>query len=67
MAISSMSELRDAYRPPAARAHQKVLDRLDGHARRFIELSPLCIISSIGADAVEIDASEDEANRERLY
>ncbi|MCY3586398.1 MAG: pyridoxamine 5'-phosphate oxidase family protein [Acidimicrobiales bacterium] len=50
MAISSMSELREAYRPPAARAHQKVLDRLDGHARRFIELSPLCIISSIGAD-----------------
>jgi len=50
MPIASTSELRQAYRPPAARAHQKVPDRIDGHSRRFIELSPLCIISSIGAD-----------------
>ncbi len=50
MPIASTSELRQAYRPSAARAHQKVLDRIDGHSRRFIELSPLCIISSIGAD-----------------
>ncbi len=50
MAISNLSELRETYRPPAARAHQKVLDRIDEHSRRFIELSPLCVISSIGAD-----------------
>ncbi len=50
MAISNVSELRETYRPPAARAHQKVLDRIDEHSRRFIELSPLCVISSIGAD-----------------
>ncbi len=50
MAISNLSELRQTYRPPAARAHQKVLDRIDEHSRRFIELSPLCVISSIGAD-----------------
>ncbi len=52
MTISSMPELREAYRPPADRAHQKVLDRIDEHSRRFIELSPLCIISSIGADGL---------------
>ncbi len=50
MAISNVSELRETYRPPVARAHQKVLDRIDEHSRRFIELSPLCVISSIGAD-----------------
>ncbi len=50
MAITSITELRESYRPPAPRAHQKVLNRLDKHSRDFISLSPFCVISSFGAD-----------------
>ena len=50
MAITNESELREAYREPNERAGQKVIDHLDEHCRNFIALSPLCIISSFGAD-----------------
>ncbi len=56
MAIESMSELREVYAPPAARAGQKVLDHLDVHCRNFIALSPFCVIASTGADG-RADAS----------
>ena len=50
MSIVSQTELRETYREPAPRAQQKVLDRIDRHARAFIALSPFCVISSLGAD-----------------
>ena len=50
MGIASQTELRQAYREPAPRAQQKVLDHIDRHARDFIALSPFCVISSLGAD-----------------
>ena len=50
MAIDSLAELREVYRPPAARAGLKVLDRLDVHCRNFIALSPFYVISSARAD-----------------
>ncbi len=46
MTISNREELRETYRPPAPRAEQKVLDRLDEHCRRFIALSPFCVLST---------------------
>ena len=52
MAITNNSELRTAYREPNERAQQKVLGRLDKHCRDFIAMSPLCIISSFGADGL---------------
>lgn len=52
MTITNQSELRTSYREPNERAHQKVLDRLDKHSRDFIAMSPLCIISSFGADGL---------------
>ena len=52
MTITRNTELREAYREPNERAQQKVLDRLDKHCRDFIALSPLCIISSFGADGL---------------
>ncbi|MBS1830670.1 MAG: pyridoxamine 5'-phosphate oxidase family protein [Acidobacteria bacterium] len=43
-------ELRDIYGPPMERARIKTLRRLDGHCRRFIELSPfLCLGTSSAA------------------
>ena len=50
MSIVSQTELRETYQEPAPRAQQKVLDRIDRHARDFIALSPFCVISSLGAD-----------------
>ena len=50
MVITSESELRTAYRKPNERAEQKVLGWLDNHSRKFIAISPFCVISSFGAD-----------------
>ncbi len=52
MTITNRSELRAAYREPNERAHQKVLGKLDKHCRDFIAMSPLCIVSSFGADGL---------------
>lgn len=56
MAITNQDELRTVYRPPAPRAAQKVLDRLDAHCRHFIALSPFCVLSS-SDPAGQADAS----------
>ena len=56
MSVSNYSELRTVYKPPAARAAQKVLDHLDVHCRDFIALSPLCVLSSANANG-QADAS----------
>ena len=56
MAIDTLAELRQVYRPPAARAGLKVLDHLDVHCRKFIALSPFYVISSARADG-RADAS----------
>ena len=56
MGVNSYSELRDVYKPPAPRAAQKVLDRLDVHCRNFIALSPLCVLSSANGKG-QTDAS----------
>ena len=56
MTVKNHSELRDIYKPPAPRALQKVLDHLDVHCRNFIALSPLCVLSSAGANG-QPDAS----------
>lgn len=53
MVMANRSDLRSVYREPNERAHQKVLNRLDKHCREFIALSPLCILSSTGADGLQ--------------
>ena len=50
IAIDTVTELRQVYRPPAARAGLKVPDHLDTHCRKFIALSPFYVISSARAD-----------------
>ena len=56
MSIDTMAKLREVYPPPAARAGLKVLDRLDVHCRKFIDLSPFYVLSSARADG-RADAS----------
>ncbi len=50
MPITNESELRTVYGAPNQRSQQKILDRLDPHCRRFIALSPFCVLSTAGAD-----------------
>ncbi len=56
MAITNREELREVYRPPAPRAEQKIVDRLDVHCRNFIALSPFCVLSTSNAQG-QPDAS----------
>ncbi|MXW60632.1 MAG: pyridoxamine 5'-phosphate oxidase family protein [Acidimicrobiaceae bacterium] len=56
MAVTNQTELRSVYREPMPRAAQKVVDRLDVHCRKFIALSPFCIVSSTGVNG-RADAS----------
>ena len=50
--VASEGELRSLYGTPGKLAVDKQIDRLDVHARRFIELSPFLVISSHGADGL---------------
>jgi PPOX class probable FMN-dependent enzyme len=49
MSITNESELRTVYGAPNKRSQQKVLGHLDQHCRRFIALSPFCVLSTAGA------------------
>ena len=48
--ITSLPTLRELYAPVNPRSALKELPQLDGHAKRFISLSPFVVISSYGAD-----------------
>ncbi|WP_340149422.1 pyridoxamine 5'-phosphate oxidase family protein [uncultured Sneathiella sp.] len=54
--ITTVDELYSVYKPPAERAVQKELPRLDKHCRHFIALSPFLVISTDGGDGTA-DAS----------
>lgn len=47
--IETEAELRQLYGWPGGRSRDKVLDRLDGHCRRFIALSPFVLIATADA------------------
>ena len=48
--ITTLPALRALYAPVNPRSALKELPQLDGHATRFISLSPYVVISSYGAD-----------------
>ena len=54
--IGTANELRARYGAPTARSLRKQLDHLDVHCRRFIELSPFCILAT-GSGATGLDAT----------
>jgi len=55
--IGTLSELRALYAAPGERAVRKQLSQLDVHCRRFIELSPFCVVASAGVAGRLLDAS----------
>ena len=54
--IETAEQLRSSYGEPSERAARKSLDRLDGHCRRFIDLSPFVVLASAGSDG-RVDCS----------
>jgi uncharacterized protein len=48
--ITTLPALRELYAPVNPRSALKELPQLDGHAKRFISLSPFVVMSSYGAD-----------------
>jgi PPOX class probable FMN-dependent enzyme len=48
--VSSDTELRSIYRAPDDVVCQKVLPRLDGHARAFIAMSPFVLVGTVSPD-----------------
>lgn len=55
--IRTLDDLRAIYAAPGERALRKQLAQLDVHCRRFVALSPFCVIASAGAPDQLLDAS----------
>ncbi|MDM0032557.1 pyridoxamine 5'-phosphate oxidase family protein [Variovorax sp. J22P271] len=55
--IRTLDDLRALYAAPGERALRKQLAQLDVHGRRFVTLSPFCVIASAGAPDRLLDAS----------
>ena len=56
MHLKSLADLRELYAAPQPRALKKQIAALDGHCRRFIELSPFVILAT-SDPAHHMDAS----------
>ncbi|MCB1742871.1 MAG: pyridoxamine 5'-phosphate oxidase family protein [Gammaproteobacteria bacterium] len=48
--VSDDTALRGHYRPMSDRVQRKVLNRLDSHCKRIIELSPFCVLGTSNQD-----------------
>ncbi len=59
--IESVEALRRIYKQPAGRALTKVIDHIDRHCRRFIELSPFLVIGSSRPDGTADVSPRGEA------
>ena len=56
MPITTLADLRTLFAAPRERSVKKELPQLDAHCTRFIELSPLAVVSSVGLGGA-LDAS----------
>jgi predicted pyridoxine 5'-phosphate oxidase superfamily flavin-nucleotide-binding protein len=59
--IQTSAQLRQLYGAPGERAQRKQLAHIDAHARRFVELSPFCVLASGGVHGGLLDASSRAA------
>ncbi len=50
MDFIAAADLDRLYRPTAPMARDKTLDHVDRHGRRFVSLSPFCVIAAAGPD-----------------
>jgi predicted pyridoxine 5'-phosphate oxidase superfamily flavin-nucleotide-binding protein len=55
------SDLEAIYAKPAPRVIAKARPEIDAHARKFIEMSPFCVLATSGSDG-SVDASPRGGN-----
>lgn len=58
--ITDRTTLRQTYDQPVEMARHKVLDHVDGHARRFIGMSPFMTIASTSAAGTDCSPRGDD-------
>ena len=51
--IEDLAQLRSHYKEPTPRAVAKQIPALERHSRRFISLSPFCVIATGGVDGLD--------------
>lgn len=61
MPIRDEAELRALYGETSVRAARKVIDRLDGHCRRFIASAPFFALATSDGAAVDVSPKGDPA------
>ncbi len=61
MSDLAASDLAAIYPKPSARVIAKARPELDAHARKFIEMSPFCVLATSGSDG-SVDASPRGGN-----
>jgi PPOX class probable FMN-dependent enzyme len=54
-----MAELRELYHEPSEVVKRKVIDHVDPHARRFIELSPFCCLGTSSDEGGDVSPRGD--------
>ncbi len=59
--MTDVSDLSAIYPAPSPRVIAKARPEIDGHARKFIGLSPFCVLATSGADG-SVDASPRGGN-----
>jgi PPOX class probable FMN-dependent enzyme len=57
--IRAKEALRDFFGEPVLRTVERQLDKLDGHCRHFIELSPFLVLSSAGPEGADASPKGD--------
>src|SRR5690606_41924364 len=50
--IENLADLRRLYKDPTPRALAKQIPALERHSRKFISLSPFCLIATRGVDGL---------------
>ena len=61
MAITSEAELRALYGEITPRAAKKIIDRLDGHCRAFINASPFVLVATSDGSRLDVSPRGDPA------
>ena len=57
--ISDEASLRALHHAPMSRATDKVLDHIDVHCRRILELSPFCVMATQGPNGADVSPRGD--------
>ncbi|MEL6478591.1 MAG: pyridoxamine 5'-phosphate oxidase family protein, partial [Pseudomonadota bacterium] len=64
--ITTVAELEAIYGEAVSRSITKEIDRLNAPYRRFIELSPFCVLGSVGPEGVDTTPRGDPAPLVRI-